>query len=134
MKGSFKMNDDKNIIDMEVQYKSRWEKFKYRSREKAEKVITWIKDRPQEAAIVGSIIIVGTDKIVHVIKKWKSIQPTQAELDREWHDTHVYDRSNGFYYKLKRPMTAGEAMRFSQRRRAGEDVGDILTSMRLLKY
>lgn len=131
MKGSNKMED--KIIDMEVCYKSRWEKIKYKTKAKKDKFVNWVRDNPQEAAIFGSIGLVGLDKFFHVIKKWKSIQPTQAELDREWHDTHVYDRSLGYYYTLKRPMSGAEAMEFSQRKKRGETTGDILRSMNLLK-
>jgi beta-galactosidase beta subunit len=131
MKGSKHMED--KIIDMEVQYKSRWEKFKYKTRDKIERAIRWVKEKPEQAAIVGSVVIVGADKLFKGIKKLKELQPTQAELDREWHDTHVYDRSLGYYYNLKRPMSGTEAMEFSQRKKRGESTGDILRSMNLLK-
>ena len=121
------------IIDMEVQYKSRWEKFKYKTKDKIDGAIRWVKDKPQEAAIVGSVVIVGADKLFKGIKKLKELQPTQAELDREWQETHVYDRSLGFYYTLKRPMRGNEAIEFSQRKKRGETTGDILRSMNLLK-
>ena len=121
------------IIDMEVQYKSRWEKFKYKAWTKKEKFVNWVKEKPQEAAILGSVVIVGADKLFKGIKKLKELQPTQAELDREWHDTHVYDRSLGYYYNLKRPMSGTEAMEFSNRKKRGESTGDILRSMNLLK-
>ncbi len=131
MKGSNHMED--KIIDMEVTYKNRWEKFKYKTRDKIDGAIRWVKEKPEQAAIVGSVIIVGADKLFRGIKKLKELQPTQAELDREWHDTHVYDRSNGFYYTLKRPMSGTEAMEFSNRKKRGETTGDILKSMNLLK-
>jgi len=121
------------IIDMEVTYKSRWEKFKYKTKDKIDGAIRWVKEKPQEAAIVGSVVIVGADKLFKGIKKLKELQPTQAELDREWHDTHVYDRSLGYYYNLKRPMSGTEAMEFSSRKKRGESTGDILRSMNLLK-
>ena len=124
---------DEKIIDMEVQYKSRWEKFKHKAWTKKEKFVNWVKDYPQEAAVFGSVILVGADKIVHVVKKWKSIQPTQAELDREWREHHVYDRSLGMYFPLKRKMTPRECMDFEQRKKSGEFTGDILRSMNLLK-
>ena len=124
---------DEKIIDMEVQYKSRWEKFKHKAWTKKEKFVNWVKEKPQEAAIVGSVVIVGADKLFKGIKKLKELQPTQAELDREWHDTHVYDRSLGYYYNLKRPMSGTEAMEFSTRKKRGETTGDILRSMNLLK-
>jgi hypothetical protein len=121
------------IIDMEVQYKSRWEKFKYKTKDKIERAIRWVKEKPEQAAIVGSVVIVGADKLFKGIKKLKELQPTQAELDREWRELHVYDRSLGYYYNLKRPMSATEAMEFSQRKKRGESTGDILRSMNLLK-
>lgn len=127
------MDNREDVIDMEVTYKSKWEKFKHKAWTKKEKFVNWVKDYPQEAAIFGSVIIVGVDKIVHVVKKWKSIQPTQAELDREWQETHVYDRSLGFHYTLKRPMSGNEAIEFSTRKKRGESTGEILRSMNLLK-
>lgn len=124
---------DEKIIDMEVTYKSKWEKFKHKAWTKKEKFVNWVKDYPQEAAVFGSVILVGADKLFKGIKKLKELQPTQAELDREWHDTHVYDRSLGYYYNLKRPMSGTEAMEFSNRKKRGETTGDILRSMNLLK-
>ena len=125
---------DKKIIDMEVVYKSKWDKLKSKTSDKLRRVGDWIKDKPEQAAALGSVIIVGGEKLYKGIKKLRELGPTQSELDREWHDTHVYDRSNGIYYKIKRPMTAGESIEFSRRRQRGENVGDILMSMRLLKY
>lgn len=124
---------DEKIIDMEVQYKSKWEKFKYKTREKIDGAIRWVKEKPEQAAIVGSVVIVGADKLFKGIKKLKELQPTQAELDREWRELHVYDRSLGYYYNLKRPMSGTEAMEFSNRKKRGETTGDILRSMNLLK-
>lgn len=126
------MDKDK-IIDIEVQYSSRWEKFKHNWSTKWNSFKNWVREKPQEAAVIGSVIVVTLDKLVRLIKKWKSIQPTQAELDRHWHETHIYDRSNGMYYEIKRPMTANEAMIFSHRKARGELTGDILMSMKLLK-
>lgn len=121
------------IIDMEVTYKSKWEKFKHKAWTKKEQFVNWVKEKPQEAAIVGSVAIVGADKVFKGIKKLKEFQPTQAELDRRWQETHVYDHSLGFHYTLKRPMRAEEAMEFSYRKKRGETTGDILKSMNLLK-
>ena len=121
------------IIDMEVTYKSKWEKFKHKAWTKKEKFVTWVKDYPQEAAVFGSVILVGADKLFKGIKKLKELQPTQAELDREWREHHVYDRSLGMYFPLKRKMTPRECMDFERRKKRGESTGDILRSMNLLK-
>lgn len=121
------------IIDMEVTYKNKWEKFKYKTKDKIDGAIRWVKEKPEQAAIVGSVVIVGADKLFKGIKKLKELQPTQAELDRRWHETHIYDRSQGMYYEIKRPMSTTEAMTFSHRKARGELTGDILMSMKLLK-
>ena len=130
MKGSLKMNN-KDIIDMEVHYESRWQKFKHKAWKAKEKVKNTVITYPRECA---SAVIIGGAAIGKLIQKWKSIQPTQAELDREWHETHVYDRSLGMYFTLKRKMKVSEQIEFDRRKRRGESTGHILESMRLLKY
>ena len=122
------------IIDMEVKYKSRWDKFKHKTWEKKEKFKNWVRDYPQEAAALFGMACVGAKKIYNGVKAIRDLKPSQAELDREWHDTHVYDRSLGMYFPLKRKMTPRECMEFERRRQKGETTGHILESMRLLKY
>lgn len=130
MKGSFKMKEPK-IIDMEVHYDSKWQKFKHKCWKAKEKVKNTVITYPRECA---SVVIIGGAAIGKLIQKWKSIQPTQAELDREWHETHIYDRSLGMYFTLKRKMKVSEQIEFDRRKRRGESTGNILESMRLLKY
>ena len=122
---------DEKFIDMEVHYKSKWDKLKHKAWKLKNKVEDEIRDHPKEAA---SIVLVGGAAIVELVKKWKKAQPTQAELDREWHDTHIYDRGLGMYYTLRRKMTAAEQLEFDRRKARGERTGDILRSMGLLKY
>lgn len=119
------------VIDMEVHYNSRWDKFKHKGWKAKEKVKNTVKTYPKECA---TAVILGGAAIGKLIKKWKNIQPTQAELDREWKDLHIYDRSLGMYYPLRRKMTPRECMEFERRKRNGEPTGHILESMRLLKY
>lgn len=121
------------VIDMEVKFKSRWEKFKHKTWEKKEKFVNWVRDYPQEAAALGGMACLGLKKVYDGVKAVKSLKPTQAELDREWHDTHVYDRSLGMYFPLRRKMTPRECMEFEKRKQKGEPTGYILETMRLLK-
>lgn len=123
--------EEPKIIDMEVHYKSRFEKFKHNAWKAKEKVKNTVKTYPKECA---TAVILGGAAIGKLIQKWKSIQPTQAELDREWKDLHIYDRSLGMYYPLRRKMTPRECMEFERRKRNNEPTGHILESMRLLKY
>lgn len=127
------MEDRDKIVDMEVHYESKWERFKFRCKKKKDKFINWVRYNPQEVAIGGSILIVVGDKVIRTIKKFKDLQPTQAELDRRWQETHVYDRSLGMHFTLRRPMTPSEQIAFARRKQQGELTGDILDSMKLLK-
>ena len=121
---------DKDIIDMEVHYDSKWEKFKHKWWKRKEKTKQWFNEDPRRILAVGSVVVVGGKKAIDTIK---NLKPTQAELDRRWQETHVYDHSLGFHYTLKRPMTGNEQIEFSQRKKRGELTGDILRDMKLLK-
>ena len=124
------MYEEKDIIDMEVQYESRWEKFKHKWWKRKEKAKRWFNEDPRRILAVGSVAVVGGKKLIDVIK---NLKPTQAELDRRWQEVHIYDHSIGMHYTLKRPMTGNEQIEFSQRKKRGELTGDILRDMKLLK-
>lgn len=121
---------DKDIIDMEVHYDSKWDKFKANVKKKKDNFEDWVMEDPRRALMIGSVGIVGLKKTHDVIKAMK---PTQAERDRKWHETHVYDYSIGCHYTLKRKMTNNEKIEFAARKERGEKTGDILRSMKLLK-
>jgi hypothetical protein len=122
--------DDKNIIDIEVQYDSKWEKFKHTWWKRKEKAKQWFTEDPRRVLAVGSICVVAAKKVKDI---FVAIKPTQAELDRRWQEVHIYDHSLGMHYTLKRPMTGNEQIEFSQRKKRGELTGDILRDMNLLK-
>lgn len=124
------MYDEKDIIDMEVKYGSRWEKFKHKWWKRKERAKQWITEDPRRALMLGSVGVVGVKKAVDGIK---SLKPTQAELDRKWQELHVYDHSLGCHYDLKRRMTNNEKLELARRKERGEKTGDILRDMKLLK-
>lgn len=124
------MYEEKDVIDMEVHYESRWQKFKHKAWTRKEKAKQWFNEDPRRILAVGSVVVVGGKKAIDTIK---NLKPTQAELDRKWQECHVYDHSLGFHYTLKRPMTGNEQIEFSQRKKRGELTGDILKDMKLLK-
>lgn len=123
-------DEEKDIIDMEVHYDSKWEKFKHKQWTRKEKAKQWFNEDPRRILAVGSVVVVGGKKAIDTIK---NLKPSQAELDRRWQEVHVYDHSLGFHYTLKRPMTGNEQIEFSQRKKRGELTGDILRDMKLLK-
>ena len=70
--------NNKDIIDMEVHYDSKWQKFKHKAWKAKEKVKNTVITYPRECA---SAVIIGGAAIGKLIQKWKSIQPTQALLE-----------------------------------------------------
>ena len=122
--------ENKDIIDMEVHYESRWEKFKHKWWKRKERAKQWFNEDPRRILAVGSVVVVGGKKAIDTIK---NLKPTQAELDRRWQDLHVYDHSLGCHYDLKRKMTNNEKLELARRKERGEKTGDILRDMKLLK-
>lgn len=122
--------NNKDIIDMEVTYESKWEKFKHKWWKRKEKTKQWFNEDPRRLLMAGSVVVVGGKKCIDGIK---ALKPTQAELDRRWQEVHIYDHSLGMHYTLKRPMSGTEQIEFSQRKKRGELTGDILRDMNLLK-
>ena len=121
---------DKDIIDMEVHYDSKWDKFKHKVNRRKERFKNWVKEDPRRALMIGSVGVVGAKKVADAVK---ALKPTQAELDRKWQDLHVYDHSLGCHYDLKRKMTNNEKLELARRKERGEKTGDILRDMKLLK-
>ena len=75
------------------------------------------------------LITAGANAYAHC----KNANSRARELDRaDDREQSVYDRRNGIYYMTRRPMTTAEKIELSNRRRNGEDVGEILTDMNLI--
>ena len=75
------------------------------------------------------LITAGANAYAHV----KNANTRSREMDREESkELQVYDRRNGIYYFLNRPMTTTEKWTFSSRKSEGEDVGHILMDMNLI--
>lgn len=107
----------------EVKWKAayKWREFK-----------TWVKSNPQEAAIVipaACGLIVKLTKMILVSRK----KDLQLEEERELKENYVYDRALGHYWHIRRALTNREWREIEERKEAGETLGSILESMRVLK-
>lgn len=64
----------------------------------------------------------------------KQIVKANENKKEDYHrNRQVYDQSLGMWHDLKRTMSAKEKAEYAKRRKDGESVLSILTSMRLLK-
>lgn len=90
----------------------------------------FVADHPLATLLIVSsgvkLITAGANAYAHV----KNANTRSREIDRE--ELQVYDRRNGIYYFLNRPMTTTEKWTFSSRKSEGEDVGHILMDMNLI--
>ena len=62
----------------------------------------------------------------------KKIRKTSTEREQDYQRTHIYDHSLGHHWTLKREMTSNEMYEYGRRLQNGENIGDILRSMRVL--
>ena len=90
---------------------------------------TYHKDEIVGAVSLGGAIVTGGIKIYDTITIRQRRRANMNYHDRKMH----YDPSTGSKYKLKRHLTNAEQMEINKRHAKGEDVGEILKEMRVLK-
>lgn len=56
----------------------------------------------------------------------------KSREDRDRKDLYVWDNRSGQQYRLRRPLRTHEQLELAQRRAEGEDVGQILLSMKAI--
>lgn len=81
------------------------------------------------------VLVVAVPSAIGVIGKGISMLGRRANLNKEQNlkDRYIYDRSMGHYWQLKRNLKQSEWSEIERRKRAGEHMGDILNSMKILK-
>lgn len=80
-----------------------------------------------EIIIVPFALSIGTAAVKGIIKG--------ANISKEERvkNAYCYDRSLGHYWKLRRELSNDEWVEVDRRHKAGERIGDILESMKVLK-
>lgn len=77
------------------------------------------------AAMLGATAVTS---LVGKINRHKELRESEIR-----HTKSFYDRSMGCYWETKRPLKTDEMLELEQRRSAGENYGQILRDMGLLK-
>jgi ABC-type nitrate/sulfonate/bicarbonate transport system substrate-binding protein len=98
-----------------------------RFKQKLNQAWTWCIDNPEKAIPIGVAVGGGIAKGAKTISRHAKLKE-----ERELKDLYIYDRSTGFYWKLKKPLTSRQQMEINLRKTNGEKLGDILNSMRVL--
>lgn len=80
-------------------------------------------------------IITLTPVIIGAVVEFAKIAAQKSTIKEERHlkDDYVYDRSMGHYYELRRKLRSSEWVQIDQRKSEGENLGNILQDMGVLK-
>lgn len=88
----------------------------------------WCKENPKAAASLATMTVTGIFEVSKIIAR-KGVVEEQRRLKENF----IYDRRAGHYVELTRKLKSSEWLEFDERRDRGENVSEILRSMKVLK-
>ena len=109
----------------------KFKEFTGKIKEATNKAKTWVvehKDQIIRCTVGGIILTIAVaDRLIPAVRAHND-----AKKEREIENS-VYDHSLGCRWLLKRPMRSEEQIIFEKRKQDGENTGEILRSMKILK-
>ena len=112
------------VVDLK---KFKIEAKKRQIKEKVREAWEFAKEHPAESLAAATA---GAGGLMGLIKRHDRYATLRKE--QELKDRYLYDRSIGKYWKMRKTPSVGEQLEIERRKRAGESMGDIMSSMRLL--
>lgn len=103
------------------------EEKKQKAKKKLSEAWEFAKEHPAESIALATTAVGGLFGLVKRADRHHSLKKEQELKDR-----YIYDRSLGKYWKTRKVPSVGEQLEIERRKRNGESMGDILSSMRLL--
>lgn len=97
----------------------------YCQEEKAHRI--W-NEHKEEILVLGPVAIVSAEKLIRNARRSRNLKE-----EKHLKEDYVYDRSRGCYIELRRKLTNRELLELDRRKRNGESLIEILSSMRVLK-
>ena len=122
---------DKAKVDYVVDertWKEKLSDWKDRQVQRAKDGVQWCVDHPEFGIPIVLAAVKGGQKVITNASRAYTV-----EKEIRFRQCSIYDRSMGRYIELKRPLTDYEAMIIEERKRNGEGLMAILTSMNLVK-
>lgn len=101
-------------------------------RTKFENAKDWISNNKEIVIVMGPIVVGGAISIVKTVTRGVS-RSINNKREADLKNLYCYDRSLGHYWKLRREVSNDEWVKINRRKADGENLGDILEQMRLLK-
>lgn len=122
------MDENNKTVDInEFKREAKIRKIKAKVEEIKNKAVDFVTDHPTESLALATTLIGSAVGLARRADRKKDLRE-QQRLKEEY----IYDRSLGSYWKTRRKLTNAEKLEIDRRRRAGESLGEILRSMRLL--
>lgn len=114
--------------DFEKESKRR--EFKENVKRKFSNAVNFVSDHKEEIMILSPIIMAGIAGVTKVSKGM--IRNHNLNKEQDLKELYCYDRSLGHYWKLRKPLSNNDWMTINNRKKNGETLADILSSMNVL--
>lgn len=118
--------EDDKVIDLEVNEDGVAEETEETGRFK--KVMNWCGEHKKECFSLALVAIPAAVDIIKTVSRKGTVKE-----ERRLKDNYIYDRSHGHYYETTKKLTSDEWRHIDALRDNGDNLGDILEEMGLLK-
>ena len=112
---------DKTMLKFKI------EGYKRKAKAKVDEAWQLCKEHPEEAFMLATTVAGSALGLAR-----RHDRNVAMKREQELKDRYIYDRSIGKYWKTRKAPSVGEQLEIERRKRNGESMGDILSSMRLL--
>lgn len=117
-----------SMKDFERESKRR--EFKENAKQKISNAVNFVREHKEEIMILSPIIIAGITGVTKVSKGM--IRNHNLNKEQDLKELYCYDRSLGHYWKLRKPLSNNDWIAINDRKKNGETLADILSSMNVL--
>lgn len=95
------------------------------------KVKRWLEENEQNIIVIGTVVTTVVIPVAAYVVKTATKQH-QLNEERELKEKYIYDRSQGHYWHLRRPLTDDEWLLIEDDRAHGMSLGEILDKLNVL--
>ena len=88
-------------------------------------VAEWCLENQEVVYVIGAVFSIISWSV-------KKFHKSSAQRELDYQRTHIYDYSIGHHWTLRRELTSNEMWELTQRKSNGEQLGEILQSMKVL--
>ena len=120
----------KVVTMKDFEKESKRKEFKENVKRKFSNAVNFVSDHKEEIMILTPIIIAGITGVTKVSKGM--IRNHNLNKEQDLKELYCYDRSLGHYWKLRKPLSNNDWMTINNRKKNGETLADILSSMNVL--